>query len=120
MAKSPNLAQWAKRYVELFNFALVPIEPGQKAPKGNAWNQPGGYFIDAEQATTFWRSQPPFAGGDAVPSATGTVGVVYGGERAELDRAFAQRIVRIAQEGDEGLIALAACQGYARSVSILE
>lgn len=65
-------------------------------------------------------AQPPFAGDDAVSAATGTGGVVYGGERAELDRAFAQRIVRIAQEGDEGLIALAACQGYARSASILE
>ena len=57
-------------------------------------------------------AQPPFAGGDAVPATTGTGGVVYGDERAELDRAFAQRIVRIAQEGDEGLIALGACQAY--------
>lgn len=61
-------------------------------------------------------AQPPFAGGDAVPATTGTGGVVYGGERAELDRAFAQRIVRIAQEGDEGLIALAGCQGYVRAI----
>lgn len=61
-------------------------------------------------------AQPPFAGGDAVPAATGTGGVVYGGERAEFDRAFAQRIVRIAQEGDEGLIAFAGCQGYVRAI----
>ena len=62
-------------------------------------------------------AQPPFAGGDAVPAATGTGGVVYGGERAELDGAFAQRIVRIAEEGDEGLIALAGCQAYVRATS---
>lgn len=61
-------------------------------------------------------AQPPFAGGDAVPATTGTGGVVYGGERAELDGAFAQRIVRIAQEGDEGLIALRACQEYVRTL----
>lgn len=61
-------------------------------------------------------AQPPFAGGDAVPATTGTGGVVYGGERAELDRAFAQRIVRIAEEGDEGLIALRACQEYVRTL----
>ncbi len=62
-------------------------------------------------------AQPPFAGGEAVPAATGTGGVVYGGERAELDRAFAQRIVRIAEEGDEGLIALAGSQAYVRATS---
>jgi len=61
-------------------------------------------------------AQPPFAGGDAVPATTCTGCVVYGGERAELDRAFAQRIVRIAEEGDEGLIALAGCQGYVREL----
>lgn len=62
-------------------------------------------------------AQSPFAGGDAVPATTGTGGVVYGGERAELDGAFAQRIVRIAEAGDEGLIALGACQSYIREVS---
>jgi hypothetical protein len=62
-------------------------------------------------------AQPPFAGGNAVSAATGTGGVVYGGERAELERAFAQRIVRITEEGDEGLIALAACQAYVRATS---
>ena len=51
-----------------------------------------------------------------MPATTGTDGVVYGGERAELDRAFAQRIVRIAEEGDEELIALAGCQGYLRAI----
>lgn len=62
-------------------------------------------------------AQRPFARGDAVPAASGAGGVVYGGERAELDGAFAQRIVRIAEEGDEGLIALGACQAYVRAIN---
>lgn len=46
---------WAKRYIERFNLALVPIDPGEKAPKGKGWNQPGGYFTDAEAAEAFWQ-----------------------------------------------------------------
>ncbi len=64
-------------------------------------------------------AQPSFAGDDAVPAATGTGGVVYGEERAELDRAFAQRIVCITEEGDEGLIASAECQQFIRETSSL-
>jgi len=44
------------------------------------------------------------------PTATG--GVVHGGARAQLDPAHAQRIVGITDAGDQGLIALAACQAY--------
>ncbi|BBT38946.1 lysis system i-spanin subunit Rz [Pseudomonas putida] len=46
----------------------------------------------------------------------GTGGVVHGAVRAELDRAHAQRIVAITDEGDRGLIALQACQAYVREV----
>ena len=53
-----------------------------------------------------------------VPAATGAGGVVYGAPRAELDPAHAQRIIGITGDGDEGLIALVACQAYARSVSL--
>ncbi|MFT2186377.1 lysis protein [Pseudomonas putida] len=49
--------------------------------------------------------------------AAGTGGVVHGAVRAELDRAHAQRIVAITDEGDRGLIALQACQAYVREVS---
>ena len=42
--------------------------------------------------------------------------MVYGAQSAELDPAHAQRIIGIAAEGDEGLIALAGCQGYVREV----
>ncbi|WP_433884899.1 bifunctional DNA primase/polymerase [Pseudomonas vranovensis] len=52
------IAVWARRYIETFNFALVPIEPGEKGPKGKGWNQPGGYFVDAEAAEAFWQKNP--------------------------------------------------------------
>ncbi|QIH09253.1 MULTISPECIES: lysis system i-spanin subunit Rz [unclassified Pseudomonas] len=56
------------------------------------------------------------SGSCGVPAATGTVGLVHGGTRAELDPAAAQRIVAIAGDGDQGLIALAACQDYVKGV----
>ena len=56
-------------------------------------------------------------GGCSVPAGTGAGGVVHGGARARLDPAHAQRIIGITDEGDRGLIALAACQAYVREVS---
>ena len=53
----------------------------------------------------------------SVPASTEAVGVVHGGTRARLDPAHAQRIVAITDAGDQGLIALKACQAYAREVS---
>lgn len=52
------------------------------------------------------------ASGYSVPATTATGGVVHGTTRAQLDPAHAQRIVGITDAGDQGLIALAACQGY--------
>ncbi|MGO0628706.1 lysis protein [Pseudomonas sp. SAR267] len=49
--------------------------------------------------------------------ATGTGGVVHGAVRAQLDRAHTQRVVAITDEGDRGLIALEACQGYVREIN---
>ena len=57
-------------------------------------------------------------GGDGVPAAAGTGGVVHAGTRAELDPAHAQRIVGITGDGDRGLIALAACQGYVKNLLV--
>lgn len=57
------------------------------------------------------------AGGCSVPAAAGADGLVHGAVRAELDPAHAQRIVAITDEGDRGLIALAACQAYVRELS---
>lgn len=56
-------------------------------------------------------------GAGGLPVTAGTCGVVHGGTRAELDPAAAQRIVAIIGDGDQGLIALAACQDYIRAVS---
>ncbi|WP_312921117.1 bifunctional DNA primase/polymerase [Stutzerimonas nitrititolerans] len=52
------ISTWARRYIETFGLALVPIDPGQKAPKGNGWNKPGGYITDADQAEAFWGKNP--------------------------------------------------------------
>ncbi|WP_236192950.1 lysis system i-spanin subunit Rz [Pseudomonas glycinae] len=57
------------------------------------------------------------AGGCSVPATAGAGGVDHATVRAELDPAHAQRIVAITDEGDRGLIALKACQGYIRSLS---
>ena len=57
------------------------------------------------------------ASGCSVPASTETGSVVHGGARARLDPAHAQRIVAITDAGDQGLIALSACQSYVREVS---
>ncbi|MED7670270.1 lysis protein [Pseudomonas moraviensis subsp. stanleyae] len=57
------------------------------------------------------------ASGGTVSAATTTGGVVHGPSRAQLDPAHAQRIIGITDAGDQGLIALAACQAYAKEVS---
>lgn len=51
-------ADWARRYIETFDLALVPIEPGEKGPKGAGWNKPGGYFTEAAKAEAFWAANP--------------------------------------------------------------
>lgn len=63
-------------------------------------------------------AQPAGAvGGDGgVRAAAGACGVVHGVARGELDPSAAQRIVAIAGDGDEGLTALKACQGYVRGL----
>ena len=57
------------------------------------------------------------ASGCPVLTAAAPGGVVHGTARAQLDRAHAQRIIGITDAGDQGLIALAACQAYAKAVS---
>ena len=61
-------------------------------------------------------AQPTTCRPAPVPATTASGSMVYGTQRAELDPAHAQRIIGIAAEGDEGLIALAACQGYVREI----
>ena len=57
------------------------------------------------------------ASGCNVPAAPGAVGVVHAARRAQLDPAHAQRIIGITDAGDQGLIALRACQAYVRAVA---
>jgi hypothetical protein len=60
------------------------------------------------------------ASGNTVSAATPTGGVVHGPTRVQLDPAHAQRIIGITDAGDHGLIALAACQAYAKEVSTVK
>jgi len=53
-----------------------------------------------------------------VSAATATGVVVHGPTRAELDPAHAQRIISITDDGDQGLIALAACQDYVKAIAL--
>ncbi|MHC8343360.1 lysis protein [Pseudomonas sp. RT6P73] len=57
------------------------------------------------------------AGRCSVPATAGAGGVVHGAVRAELDPAHAQRIIAITDEGNRGLIALAACQAYVNALN---
>ena len=59
----------------------------------------------------------PATGSDRMQATTSPGGVVHGTARAQLDRAHAQRIIGITGDGDQGLIALQACQAYAKEVS---
>lgn len=53
-----------------------------------------------------------------VPAAARAAGVVHATRRAQLDPAHAQRIISITDDGDNAVIALRACQAYAREVSV--
>lgn len=53
----------------------------------------------------------------SVPAGTGASGMVHGTARAQLDPAHAQRIIGITDAGDQGLIALSACQAYVRALA---
>ncbi len=55
--------------------------------------------------------------GCGVSTTAGGSGVVHGVARAQLNPAHAQRIIDITNAGDQGLIALAACQAYVKAVS---
>ena len=57
------------------------------------------------------------ASGCDVPATSGAGGVVHAARRAQLDPAHAQRIIAITGDGDQGLIALRACQAYARAIA---
>ncbi|WP_260498124.1 hypothetical protein [Pseudomonas sp. MSSRFD41] len=51
-----------------------------------------------------------------VPATAGVGGLAHGAARAELEPVAARRIVGITGDGDQGLIALAACQSYVKEI----
>ncbi len=57
------------------------------------------------------------ADGHAMPATAAARGVVHGAPRGRLDPAHAQRIIGITDAGDNGLIALRACQAYVRAIA---
>nr|WP_218172240.1 lysis system i-spanin subunit Rz [Pseudomonas sp. F8002] len=57
------------------------------------------------------------ASGCNVPATPGAVGVVHATRRVQLDPAHAQRIIDVTDAGDQGLIALRACQAYVRDIA---
>ncbi|WP_421526286.1 lysis system i-spanin subunit Rz [Pseudomonas yamanorum] len=61
-------------------------------------------------------AEDPASGCD-VPATPGAAGVVHAARRAQLDPAHAQRIIGITEAGDQGLIALRACQAYVRTIA---
>lgn len=56
------------------------------------------------------------ANGCSMSATPSTSGVVHGAPRTRLDPAHAQRIIGITDAGDNGLIALRACQAYIRAL----
>ena len=60
---------------------------------------------------------PATNGSNGMQATAGPGCVVHGTARAQLDRAHAQRIIGVTGDGDQGLIALQACQVYAKEVS---
>ena len=60
----------------------------------------------------------PATGSDGMQATTSPGRVVHGTARAQLDRAHAQRIIEITSDGDQGLIALQACQKYVNQIQV--
>ncbi|RWU25711.1 lysis protein [Pseudomonas alkylphenolica] len=54
--------------------------------------------------------------GSGMPATSGSGNLDDGAPRAELDSAHARRVIAITDEGDQGLIALRACQAYVRAL----
>ncbi|WP_338490970.1 lysis system i-spanin subunit Rz [Pseudomonas trivialis] len=57
------------------------------------------------------------ASGCNVPAAAGALSVVHAARRAQADAAHAQRMIAITNDGDQGLIALRACQAYIGAIA---
>lgn len=71
-----RMSDWARFYTEKLGLALVPIMPGTKAPMGEGWNEPGGYYDNPEKAAHFWEEHPGYGMGMVLgPSRKATLDV---------------------------------------------
>src|SRR5438045_3505624 len=52
------LCDWGVRYIERFNFALVPLRRGTKAPVHERWNRDENLIKTAARARQHWRTHP--------------------------------------------------------------
>ncbi len=57
-----NTSEWAVHYIEL-GFALTPLEPLTKAPRGEGWNRLENCIAVPERARTFWGKHSDFGMG---------------------------------------------------------
>jgi len=102
---TPTTADWARRYIQTFNLALVPMEPGTKGPTQEGWNKPGGYFTDVASADQFWTANPSH-----------NLGVVLGPSRAcSLDVDDAE-FTRLVLQQTHGIDVDALAESYPTSV----
>ena len=135
LAKQETAHQTAQTHLANANSALILAEQGKRfaLEQWLAASDQAHYRVLTDEKTKQARLRDRLAtadlrlsvqlgvaaatGCDGVQATTSTGGVVYGAHRAQLDRAHAQRIIGITGDGDQGLIALQACQAYAKEVS---
>ena len=106
--KRLSLEQWLAVSYQSHYRALTDEETKQARLRDRIANADLRLSVQLDAAAT---------GCDAMQATTSAGGVVYGAHRAQLDPAHAQRIIGITGDGDQGLIALKACQAYAKEVS---
>ena len=134
LAKQETAHQTTLTHLANANSALILAEQGKRLALEQwlAASDQAHYRALTDAKTTQFRLRDRLANADlrlsflfdttatnssnGMQATTGPGGVVHGTARAQLDRAHAQRIIGITGDGDQGLIALAACQGYVRGV----
>ena len=134
LAKQESAHQTTLTHLVNANSALILAEQGKRLALEQwlAASDQAHYRVLTDAKTTQTRLRDRLATADlrlsvlldtaathdrnGMQATTGPGVVVHGTARAQLDRAHAQRIIGITGDGDQGLIALAACQGYVRGV----
>ena len=135
LAKQETAHQTALTHLANANSALIIAEQGKRLALEQwlAASDQAHYGAMTDAKTTQARLRDRLATADlrlsvlldttgatssnGMQATTSPGGVVHGTARAQLDRAHAQRIIGITGDGDQGLIALQACQAYAKEIS---